>query len=304
MMRESEGSEVMARMPYHYLPRCSRLYGMSMEEGANSLALCWEHSLASRFRDHGIEVDHHPTLWGKTPDLKVGDSTIVECAVLQLKEEFQNLMNTTGGYGHGGSVEESGKRLYEVVSVKVATYGSLCERDGLAYVIALCNRSEEWHEAADVLYGDSSSYVIVSKSTGEVVKSGTKSLIVEKHGSTAPAFSDSSLSAVLEWQHLRAILWVNPHATIPVDESIFPFALKVHAGDSYPNLMNAPVIQDGHSDNMSQDWECAMHSECQDHQRRCKLLKLPPHKAEVKEAYEEHEWILRQPFMPPDPWSR
>ena len=124
------------------------------------LALCWEHSLASRFRDHRIEVDHHPRLWGKTPDLKVGDSTIVECAVLQLREEFQNLLNTTGGYGHGGSVEESGKRLYEVVSVKVATYGSLCERDGLAYVIALCNQSEEWHEAADVFYGDSSFYVI------------------------------------------------------------------------------------------------------------------------------------------------
>ncbi len=304
MMRESEGREVMARVPYHYLPRCSRLYGMSMEEGANPLALCWEHSLASRFRNHGIEVDHHPRLWGKTPDLKVGDSTIVECALLQLKVEFQNLMNTTGGYGHGGSVEESGKRLYEVVSVKVVTYGSLCERDGLAYVIALCNQSEEWHEAADVLYGDSSFYVIVSKSSKEVVKSGTKSLIVEKYGPTAPAFSGSSLSAVLEWQHRRAILWVNPHATIPVDESIFPFALKVHAGDPYPNLMNAPVIQDRHSDDMSLDWECAMHSECQDHRRRCELLKLPPHKAEVKEAYEEHKRVLRQPFIPPDPWSR
>ena len=304
-MRESEGSEVMARVPYHYLPRCSRLYGMSMDEGANHLALCWERSLASRFRDHGIDVVHHPILWGrKTPDLKVGDSTIVECAVLQLKEEFQHLRNTTGGFGHVGSVEESGRRLYGVVSNKVAKYGSHCERDGFAYVIALRNQSEEWHEAADVLYGDSSSYVIVSKSTGEVVKSGTKSLIVEKHGPTTPAFSDSSLSAVLEWQQFRAILWVNPHATIPVDESIFPFALKVHAGDSYPNLMNAPVIQDGHSDNMNQDWECALHSECQDHERRCELLKLPPHKAEVMEAYEEQARILQQHLMTPDPWSR
>lgn len=304
MRRESEGSEVMVKVPYHYLPRCSRLYGMSMEEGANHLALCWEHSLVSRFRDRGINVVHEPSLWGKTPDMKVGDSTIVECAVLQLKEEYQNLINTTGGYGHGGSVEESGKRLYGVVSVKVAKYGPQCEKDGLAYVIALRNQSEEWHEAADVLYGDSSFYVIVPKSTGEVVKSGTKSLIVEKFGPTAPAFSDSSLSAVLEWQHFRAILWVNPHATIPVDESIFPFALKVHAGDPYPNLMNAPVIQDGHSDDMSLDWECAMHSECQDHRRRCELLELPPHKAEVKEAYEEHKRVLRQPFIPPDPWSR
>ena len=294
----------MAKVPYHYLPRCSRLYGMSMEEGANHIGLCWEHSLASRFRDHGIEVVHEPRLWGKTPDLKVGDSTIVECAVRQLKVEFQNLMNTTGGYGHGGSVEESGQRLHDVVSKKIAAYGSLCERDGLAYVIALCNQSEEWHEAADVLYGDSSFYVIVSKSTKEVVKSGTKSLIVEKYGPTAPVFSGSSLSAVLEWQQVRAILWVNPHATIPVDESIFPFALKVHAGDAYPNLMNAPVIQDGHSDDMSLDWECAMHSECQDHRRRCELLKLPPHKAELKEAYEEHKRVLRQPFIPPDPWSR
>ena len=295
----------MAQVPYHYLPRCSRLYGMSISDGANHLALCWEHYLASRFRDHGIDVVHQPILWGqKKPDLKVGDSTIVECALLQLKEKFQRLMNTTGGYGNGGSVEESGKKLYRVVSEKVATYGSLCERDGLAYVIALCNQSEEWHEAADVLYGDSSFYVTITKSTGEIIKSGTKSLIAENWGPTAPVFSGSSLSAVLEWQHLRAILWVNPHATIPVDESMFPFALAVHAGDSHPDLMDLPVIQDGRSDDLSQDWECAMHSECQDHQRRCKLLKLPPHEAGVKEAYEEHKRLLRQPFVPPDPWNR
>lgn len=303
-MRESEGSDAVAKVPYHYLPRCSRLFGMSMDDGADHVALCWEHSLAARFRDHGIDVENEPRLWGQRPDLRVGESTVVECAVLQLREDLRNDLNTTGGYVHGGSVEESGKRLYGVVSEKVAKYGSQCERDGLAYVIAVHNQSEEWHETADVLYGDSSPFVTIDKSTGEVIKSGTKSLIVEQHGPTAPVFSGSSPSAVLEWQHYRAVLWVNPNATIPVDESVFPFALAVHAGDPYPDLMSVPVIQDGHSDNISQDWECAMHSECQDPQRKCKLLKLPTHETEVMEAYEEHERVLRQPFVPPDPWSR
>ncbi len=297
MMKEPEGSRAMAEVPYHYLPRCSRLFGMSLDEGANHLAKCWEHHLASRFRVHGIDVVHQPRLWGLTPDLKVGESTIVECAVLQIREDLRHCLNTTGGYVHGGSVEESGKKLHRVVSEKVENYGSQCERDGLAYVIALRNQSEEWHEAADVLYGDSSPFVTIDKSTGEVIKSGTRSLIVEKHGSTAPVFSDSSVSAVLEWQNRRAVLWVNPNATIPVDESEFPFALAVHAGDSYPNWMHVSVIEDGHSDDLALDWECAMHSQCQDPQRRCKLLKLPPRRAEVKKAYKEHARELRRPLV-------
>lgn len=303
-MRESEGSEVVAKVPNHNLPRCSRLIGVTADERANHLARCWEHSLAARLRDHGIDVEVKPSLWGLKPDLKVGESTIVECKVLQLREDLRHDLSTTGGYVHGGSVEESGKRIYGVVSEKVTKYGSQCERDGLAYVIALHNQSEEWHEAADVLYGDSSPFVTIDKSTREVVNTGTKSLIVEKHGSTAPVFSGSSVSAVLEWQNYRAVLWVNPNATVPVDESIFPFALVVHAGDPNPDLMSVPVIQDGHSDNIGQDWECAMHFRCQDPQRKCKLLKLPTHEAEVRKVFEEHKRVLRRPFAPPDPQSR
>ena len=87
-------------------------------------------------------------------------------------------------------------------------------------------------------YGDSSFYVI-SKSSKEVVKSGTKSLIVEKYASNvAPRVfrfvTFRRLRMAATW---RAILpGESSRDYWPVDESIFPFALGVHAGDPCPGF--------------------------------------------------------------------